>query len=273
MTYCVAMRLEPRARVRGRYAHQRRRRQHRPVPQDPLLVRAGRPGDRAAGGRQPVAYAVGDERPQRAAGRGRSPEEPNLFNVPSLYRAARLVGDAVREVRPSTVPRSTLAKTCFCADLHPRRPDRRRSRRACSRSIPRATSSRRPTTRPTSRSASTSTASRSSTAWPSPPCAWARRQSSILLSFDSTLRSNLSVGMPIDILDLRARQPRLAPREAHRGGRRVFQEALERLVRGARVGIRQDRRVRRLSAAHCASTVLCSHAGATGDGVISPRGS
>ena len=42
---------------------------------------------------------------------------------------------------------------------------------------------------------------------------------------------------------LRARQPRRAAREAHRGGRRIFPQPLHRLVGGAALGLRPDRGV------------------------------
>ena len=109
--------------------------------------------------------------------REEEPDAVNLYNVPSMYRAARLVGDAVRSIRAidgrgaRSDARPDFPAPSFSAARSAR------SRRACSRSTPRATSSRRPTRRRFSRSASTSTASRSSTAWRSRPCGSAKRRS------------------------------------------------------------------------------------------------
>ena len=232
---------QPRAGVRRRYAHQRRRRQRRPVSQAALLAQAGRARDGAADGGQPGRHPVGRQPAQRAARRGAAPGADQFFKVPSLYRAARLVGDAVREVRgrrrrrwkttkPASPPPSSSA-----ARSAPRR-------RACSRSIPKATSSRRPTTRRSSRSASTNTASRSSTGWRSRPCGSARRRSwCCCLRFHAALQP---FGRPADRhSDVRARQPRCAAREAHLAGRRIFPQAVVGLVRGAALGFCQDRRV------------------------------
>src|SRR5262249_44369857 len=68
--------------------------------------------------------------------------------------------------------------------------------RGCSKSTMRAISSRRLTTHHISRSASTSMVSRFS----NPEMRLGEVAKLILLSFDATLRSNLSVGMPIDLL-------------------------------------------------------------------------
>ena len=104
------------------------------------------------------------------------PEKPNLLNVQSMYRAARLVGDAVRSVRSFDGPALDLAKTSFAGSFILGGQIKTEPPRLF-QIYPRATSSRQPTTRRISRSASTSTANRFSTAWPSPPCAWAKRQS------------------------------------------------------------------------------------------------
>jgi putative proteasome-type protease len=45
------------------------------------------------------------------------PEKPNLLNVQSMYRAARLVGDAVRSVRSFDGPALDLAKTSFAGSF------------------------------------------------------------------------------------------------------------------------------------------------------------
>src|SRR5262249_24020840 len=71
--------------------------------------------------------------------------------------------------------------------------------RGCSKSTTRAISSRRLTTHHISRSASTSMVSRFSTVV-HPEMRLGEVAKLILLSFDATLRTNLSVGMPIDLL-------------------------------------------------------------------------
>ena len=45
------------------------------------------------------------------------PEKPNLLNVQSMYRAARLVGDAVRAVRAFDGPALELSKTSFAGSF------------------------------------------------------------------------------------------------------------------------------------------------------------
>ena len=55
----------------------------------------------------------------------------------------------------------------------------------------------------------------------------------LLLSFDSTLRSNLSVGMPIDLMIYRKDALKVELKRPLRGRRRLFQEDLGELVRSA----------------------------------------
>ena len=124
----------------------------------------------------------------------------SLFTVASLYRAARLVGDAVREMRRIDGAALEDTSSGFNATFILGRPDRLRGAAAVPASIPRATSSRRPTTRRSSRSASTSTASRSWIGWRNPACVWARRPRWCCCRSIRPLRSNLSVGLPIDLL-------------------------------------------------------------------------
>ena len=129
-----------------------------------------------------------------------SPEAESLFTVPSLYRAARLVGEAVREVRrvdgavargqrlaASTPTSSSAARSA-------------RSRRASSTSIRKATSSRRPTTRPIFQIGEHKYGKPIIDRVAQPNMRLGEAAKLALLSFDSTLRSNLSVGLPIDLL-------------------------------------------------------------------------
>ena len=57
-----------------------------------------------------------------------------------------------------------------------------------------------------------------------------------LISMDSTMRSNLGVGLPIDVLVVRARRLRRRSQPPHRGGRAVFPRSALALVGGAARG-------------------------------------
>ena len=99
MTYCVALRLN-RGLVFAADTRTSAGNDNVAVfPQAALLAQDGRAGDRPDLGRQPRRHPVRHLAPERAAGRRTSPGAENLFTVPSLYRAALLVGDALREVR------------------------------------------------------------------------------------------------------------------------------------------------------------------------------
>ena len=96
-----------------------------------------------------------------------------LLNAPNMYRAARVVGDALREGRRIDGPALEASKSDFRL-VSSSAARSRASARACSRFIRRAISSRPPTTRRFYKSVSTSMASRSSTAWRGPTCALAK---------------------------------------------------------------------------------------------------
>ena len=66
MTYCVGLKIDQRARVHVRHAHQRRHRLDFDIPQDACLGRTGRAGDRAPDGRKPGNHASGGEPARRA---------------------------------------------------------------------------------------------------------------------------------------------------------------------------------------------------------------
>jgi putative proteasome-type protease len=122
------------------------------------------------------------------------PEKPNLLNVQSMYRAARLVGDAVRSVRSFDGPALDLAKTSFAGSfilggqiktepprlfqIYPEATDDTPYFQIGEHKYGKPILDR--VAQPTMR--------------------LGEAAKLILLSFDSTLRSNLSVGMPIDIL-------------------------------------------------------------------------
>ena len=149
MTYCVAFAVQPRPRVRGRYAHQCGRRQRRQFSQDAYLVRAS--GDRVivlmAAGNLALTQSVVSILNESHRAPTAQPDAAHRARPCSA--AARLVGEAVRAVRITIDgPALEAGQHLFDGIVHPRRPDQGRSRRGSSRSTPRATSSRRPTTRP-----------------------------------------------------------------------------------------------------------------------------
>ncbi len=166
-------------------------------------------------------------------------EAVSLFNVPTMYRAARLVGDAVRAIRAIDGP----------ALKRPRRGSRDRSSsadrsktsvRGFSRSIRKATSSRATDETPFFQIGEHKYGKPILDRVAQPTMSLGEAAKLILLSFDSTLRSNLSVGMPIDIV-LYERDSLDSPREAHLPGRRVLQEIVTSLVRGAALRLHEDR--------------------------------
>ena len=91
--------------------------------------------------------------------------------------------------------------------------DSRDVRRACSRSTRRGTSSRRRPKPRSCRSARPSTESPSSIGWCAMTWRWPKRAKAALISLDSTMRSNISVGLPIDLMVYR--------RDALDGGTRI----------------------------------------------------
>ena len=129
-----------------------------------------------------------------------SPGAESLFTVPSLYRAARLVGEAVRQVHRIDGPSLEAGGSQLQRQLHPRRPDRRRgaapvphlSRRQLHRGDRRhaVLPDRRAQVRqadPRPRGAAQHAAGRGG-------------QAGAAVVRLRRLRSNLSVGLPIDLL-------------------------------------------------------------------------
>ena len=148
MTYCVALRLD-----RGLVfaADTRTNAGVDNVAQYRKLHFWRKPGERVivllSAGNLAVTQSVVSMLERAAREREDEPDAANLFNVPSMYRAARLVGDAVRE-HPGDRRRGARDEQ----DRLYRPPSSSAARsapsgRACSRSTPKAISSRRPTTR------------------------------------------------------------------------------------------------------------------------------
>ena len=106
------------------------------------------------------------------------PEAHSLTTAATLFQAARLVGETVREVRRSEKDLIDENPSLFAASFILGGGRSRAKRRGSSRFTRRETSSRRRRTPPISRSVSTNTASPSSTGWQSPTCAWASPPSS-----------------------------------------------------------------------------------------------
>ncbi len=122
-----------------------------------------------------------------------------LFNVPSMYRAARLVGDAVRDVRRQDGPALEMSKAGFAASfilggqIGAERP--RLYQIYAEGNFIEATDDT-PFLQIGEHKYGKPILDRVAR----PEMRLGEAAKLVLLSFDSTLRSNLSVGMPIDIL-------------------------------------------------------------------------
>ena len=149
------------------------------------------------------------------------PETPSLFNVPNMYRATRLVGDAIREVRRIDGPALEASKAGFSASfifggqIESERP---RLFQIYSEGNFIEAADDTPFFQIGEHKYGKPILDRVAQVG----MRLGEAGKLVLLSFDSTLRSNLSVGMPIDVSDLRARYLGRPARQAHRAGRRVF---------------------------------------------------
>jgi putative proteasome-type protease len=128
-----------------------------------------------------------------------SSEAPNLLNVTTLYRAARMVGDAVREVRRSDGPALEAAKAGFAASFIlggqvGGEPPRLFQIYAEGNFIEATDDT------PYFQIGEHKYGKPILDRVASPEMRLGEAAKLVLLSFDSTLRSNLSVGMPIDLL-------------------------------------------------------------------------
>jgi putative proteasome-type protease len=198
MTYCVAMRLD-----RGLVfaADTRTNAGVDNVAQYRKLHFWRQPGDRVivllSAGNLAVTQSVVSFLNEQLA----SPEEASatLFTVPSMFRAARLVGDAVREVRRVDGPALEMTKAGFSASfilggqIGTERP--RLYQIYAEGNFIEATDDT-PFLQIGEHKYGKPILDRVAR----PEMRLGEAAKLILLSFDSTLRSNLSVGMPIDIL-------------------------------------------------------------------------
>jgi putative proteasome-type protease len=134
-------------------------------------------------------------------------DEPiTIWNAKSMFDATRVLGAAVRRVYEQDGPALKAAGIDFnCSMIFGGQIGTRPC--ACSWSIRPATSSRPPARPASSRSARASTASPSWTAC-SPHTPLDEAAKCALVSMDSTLKSNLSVGLPLDLLVYEAGQLR-----------------------------------------------------------------
>jgi putative proteasome-type protease len=121
-----------------------------------------------------------------------------IWNVRSMFDAARVLGAAVRHVHERDATALQRAGVDFNVSMIFGGQIQGEAC-ACSRSIRPATSSRPRARRPTSRSANPSTASPCWTA-SSPETPLDEAAKCALVSMDSTLKSNLSVGLPLDLI-------------------------------------------------------------------------
>ena len=198
MTYCVAMRLD-----RGLVfaADTRTNAGVDNVAQYRKLHFWRQPGDRVivllSAGNLAVTQSVVSNLNEALA----TPEHagPTLFTVPSMYRAARLVGDAVREVRRQDGAALEASKGGFAASfilggqIGSERP--RLYQVYAEGNFIEATDDT-PFLQIGEHKYGKPILDRVAR----PEMSLGEAAKLILLSFDSTLRSNLSVGMPIDIL-------------------------------------------------------------------------
>jgi putative proteasome-type protease len=198
MTYCVAMRLD-----RGLVfaADTRTNAGVDNVAQYRKLHFWRQPGDRVivllSAGNLAVTQSVLSNLNEALA----TPEShsPTLFTVPSMYRAARLVGEAVREVRRVDGPALEASKGGFSASfilggqIGSERP---RLYQVYSEGNFIEATDDTPFLQIGEHKYGKPILDRVAR----PEMSLGEAAKVILLSFDSTLRSNLSVGMPIDIL-------------------------------------------------------------------------
>lgn len=198
MTYCVAMRLD-----RGLVfaADTRTNAGVDNVAQYRKLHFWRQPGDRVivlqSAGNLAVTQSVVSHLNEALA--TPEPSGATLFTVPTMYRAARLVGDMVREVRREDGPALEMSKAGFAASfilggqIGAERP--RLFQIYAEGNFIEATDDT-PFLQIGEHKYGKPILDRVAR----PEMSLGEAAKLILLSFDSTLRSNLSVGMPIDIL-------------------------------------------------------------------------
>ena len=160
-----------------------------------------KPGERVivllAAGNLAVTQSVVSMLNEQLAAADDDPEKANLFNVPNMYRAARLVGDAIREVK--RIDGAALEKSGFAAQIllgGQIGNERPRLFQVYSEGNFIEAADDTPFLQIGEHKYGKPILDRVARV----DMRLGEAAKLILLSFDSTLRSNLSVGMPIDIL-------------------------------------------------------------------------
>lgn len=200
MTYCVALRLN-----RGLVfaADTRTNAGVDNVAQFRKVHTWRKPGERVlvllTAGNLSLTQSVVSLLNEQLSGGDDDPEAANLFNVPSMYRAARHVGDAVRAIRAIDGPALEATKTGFSGSfilggqIGDERP---RLFQIYSEGNFIEATDETPFFQIGEHKYGKPILDRVA----QPTMGLGEAAKLILLSFDSTLRSNLSVGMPIDIV-------------------------------------------------------------------------
>jgi putative proteasome-type protease len=200
MTYCVALRLN-----RGLVfaADTRTNAGVDNIAQFRKIHYWSKPGERVlvllTAGNLSLTQSVVSLINEQLAGSEEDPEAPSLFNVPTMYRAARLVGDAVRAIRAIDGPALEATKTGFSGSFIlggqiGSEPPRLFQVYSEGNFI--EATDETPFFQIGEHKYGKPILDRVA----QPTMRLGEAAKLILLSFDSTLRSNLSVGMPIDIL-------------------------------------------------------------------------
>lgn len=127
------------------------------------------------------------------------PEAPNLLTVHSMYRAARLVGDAIRTVRAIDGPALDAAKTGFAGSFILGGQIKQEAPRLF-QIYPEGNFIEATDDTPYFQIGEHKYGKPILDRVAQPTMRLGQAAKLVLLSFDSTLRSNLSVGLPIDIL-------------------------------------------------------------------------
>lgn len=200
MTYCVALRLN-----RGLVfaADTRTNAGVDNIAQFRKVHTWKKPGERVlvllTAGNLSLTQSVVSLLNEQVANTDEDPEAPNLFNVPSMYRAARHVGDAVRAIRAIDGPALEASKTGFTGSfilggqIGEEQP---RLFQVYSEGNFIEATDETPFFQIGEHKYGKPILDRVA----QPTMRLGEAAKLILLSFDSTLRSNLSVGMPIDIV-------------------------------------------------------------------------
>ena len=149
-----------------------------------------------------------------------------------MFDVACLVSDAMRAIERRDGPFLERQRSDLQRVVHPRRSDQRRSHATVSHLCRRQLHRGRHRYDRSSRPARPNTASRSSTARRHVDQPWSDATKCVLVSFDSTMRSNLSVAMPIDLICYERDSLEVTRGAGSRTGRRLLRRAHPAMERG-----------------------------------------